>query len=187
MKRTLLFIFSLLLIACQSQGKYQYIETKGGNDLFLNTIEGKVVYVDKSNRIIDYVDLNLNLAEISKIKSEKASNDTAQKYRTFGEKSIAGTSYSASIRTRFYKDKLLYQLSFSPYGEDLYRNTNTISFAFTDTVGFTLEKVEPRGWTRIVEDNGTPIRLETNGQVPMTLENYFEIADWNLMWSEWRK
>ncbi|MDR2400392.1 MAG: hypothetical protein LBD73_01920 [Deferribacteraceae bacterium] len=188
MKKLALVVFlALFILACQKQGQYQYVETKDGRDFFLNSGEGKVVYVDKSNRIIDYVDLSLSLDEVARIKKEKALNDSSQKYRSFNESQIAGTDYSAEIRTRFYSDRLLYKVTVSPYREDLNRNSSNISFQFTDVAGFTLESVEPKGWTRIVDDNGTPVALETNGRIPMTLENYLEIASRGLLWREWKK
>jgi hypothetical protein len=186
MKKMFWFIISvscmMCLNNCNSGNKYSYVENKEGQSVYLDNLKGKVIFINNSNRITDYVDLNLTDQEIQKIKNDKDKNDASQKLKDWGSQSISGTKYSVSFSTRFYKDKLLYIATISPYDEDLRYIASTISIDLVDISGFSLEKISPGNWVKNVDEKGKPTRLSYSGDIPMTLENYLEINNWGLMW-----
>lgn len=174
-----LIVFFISITSCQ---KYEFIGLKEGQNVFLDNINGKVIYINNSNRVVDYVDLKLNSSEITRIQIDKDLNDSAQKMKFWGDKNIPGTKYSLELSTRFYNDKLLYILQIRPYDDGVSRLANTITVDLVDTAGFVLETIDPTRWIRIVNDEGKAQRLSTSGSLPVTLENYFEIDDWSPSW-----
>ena len=174
---------SLFLFGCSSSSnKYGFVETKDGKSVYLDNSIGRVVFIDKSNRITDFVDLNLGNTEISRIKTDREKNDNAQKLRDWGKQDIAGTRYSVSLQTRYYKDRLLYITDLGPFDDSLKYKSTTIEMDLVDATGFSLEKIHPETWMRVVDDKGVSIKLQYRGEIPMTLDNYLEISSWMLQW-----
>jgi len=176
---THVFFISLFCFGCQ---KFEHIGTKDGQTAFLDSSNGKIIYINNSNRVVDYVDLNLSKDEISRIKNDKELNDSAQKMKFWGKRDIPGTKYSIELSTRFYNDKLLYILQIGPYDDGISRLANTITVDLVDLDGFSLETIEPKRWIRSVDESGKAQKLSTNGNLPITLENYFEISEWDPSW-----
>ena len=177
--RIMVIIVSLFCIGCQ---KFEYIGTKDGQTAFLDSNNGKVIYINNSNRVVDYVDLKLNTNEISRIRNDKDLNDSAQKMKFWGKKDIPGTKYTLELSTRFYNDKLLYILQIGPYDDGLSRLANTITVDLVDLAGFSLETIDTLRWVQSVDAEGKAQKLSANGNLPITLENYFEIDEWDPSW-----
>jgi hypothetical protein len=171
--------FLLFCIGCQ---KFEHIGTKDGQTIFLDSSNGKVIYINNSNRVVDYVDLKLNKDEIRRIKNDKELNDSAQKMKIWGERNIPGTKYTLELSTRFYNDKLLYILQIGPYDDGISRLANTITVDLVDLAGFSLETIDPTRWIRSVDASGKAQKLSASGDLPITLENYFEISEWDPSW-----
>jgi hypothetical protein len=182
MKRILSLLAVTVFILSAACQKYSRIGEKDSQSVFLDEYNGKVIYINNSNRVVDYVDLKLNEQEIKEIRTNKELNDSLQKMKDWGDNTIAGTKYSLNLATRFYNDKLLYILELKPYDDNITRLANTITVDLTDIVGFTLETIDPERWTRSVDAEGNPQQLTARGSIPITLENYLEIYDWNPYW-----
>jgi len=117
----------------------------------LNQAEGKVYYVNKSGNIVDVVDLDIPAASVQAIKAAKEMQDAAQKNRDMGEQSLSGTKFALTLKTRYYKDKLLYIVEMKPFDETASYKAGTIQINLVDATGFTLETIEPKAWFTSVD------------------------------------
>jgi hypothetical protein len=142
--------------------------------------KGKLIYVDESNRIIDYVDLRPDQVSIDRIVANK---DMAINNKDWGSKDIPGTDYSVSLSTRFYSNRLLYVLKLEPYNDKARQFARTISIDLGDRNGFNLGEIESSyDWTNSVDDTGKEVGMNTQGSIPITLRNYLEIYSWGPRW-----
>jgi len=108
-KIAFLLCMNLILISCQ---KYEFIGPKEGQSVFLDIFNGKVIYINNSNRVVDYVDLKLASDEISRIRADKNLNDSAQKMKYWGKNEIPGTKYVLELSTSIM---LQYKLWIKPF------------------------------------------------------------------------
>jgi hypothetical protein len=173
------FLFvSILIISCN---KYAFVETKNNQSVYLDQEKGKVVYVDETNRVVDSVNLNLTQQDIQNIEEEKTQIFEA---KFLGTKDVGTrTTYNLSLSMRFYNNRLLYLVDIKPYNSGTRRMANTINVHLADINGFVLEELDLRGWTTAVE-NEEEIGLSTFGSIPISINNYMEINDWNPLWSD---
>ena len=186
-----LIISLFLLFSCNkeksnsqniSPQKYAYVGEKNGQSIFLNTIEGKAIYVNNKNQVSDYVDLVINEIEIDKIRNDKEHIKSLQYAFDWGKQKITNTKYTISLKARYYNDNLLYILEIEPYDINLFRLANTIKIQFVDENGFTLETIKTSSWAVTVHDDGTQTNLNTKGSLPITLDNLMEIDRWYPAW-----
>jgi hypothetical protein len=162
--------------------KYQLVSEKDGSMTFLDKRAGKVYYVNKSGNIVDVVDLRISDKSVQTIKTAKEAQDNAQKNRDMGEQSISGTKFKLTFQTRYYKDRLLYHVEMKPFDETAVFKASTIRLDLVDTMGFTLEKIEPSLWFTVVDAKGTKVSVAASGELPLTLDNFLEISDWSPSW-----
>jgi len=183
---TIIPIAALLLISCGKQDgdNYQVIDKElDGKISILNQGTGRITIINKSNRIDDVIDLNLKNDAIEKIKTAKENQDAVLKIKAWGQMGLTGTKYKVELSTRHYKDRLLYTFTFSPLDAGSIEKAKLTSFNLRDANGFILEKVNPSlAWTTIVGDDGKPLYAQASGEVPMTLDNYLEIASYDPTW-----
>ncbi|MCL2442593.1 MAG: hypothetical protein FWD13_03915 [Treponema sp.] len=160
---------------------FSYVGERSGQSIYLDGQKGKVIFIDETNRIIDYVDLRPNSADILIIENNKME---ALKNLDRGSNEIAGTVYSIKLSTRFYSNRLLYIMRLEPHNDEARRFAGTISIELMDLNGFILGKINPTNdWTNIVDNTGERIALETQGSIPITLRNYLEIVAWEPLWT----
>ncbi len=173
------------LSACEggSEKPYEVINKEAdGKISIINQSSGRLLVVNKSNRIDDVIDLNISSEEISKIKEAKQKQDAALKVKTWPEVKITSTKYSIVMATRYYKDRLLYSIKFSPSDKESSYKARTISINLRDENGFVLEKIQPASWVSVINEKGNPVLEQTNGEIPMTLDNYLEISAYDPNW-----
>ena len=182
------FVIGLLAVFCGvffvgcKENEFSYIKTRDGQSVFLDGKNGKVIYVNSSNRVIDFVDLNLSAREITTIRRNKEANDALQRMREWDKRTISGTNYSLELSTRFYDDRLLYILEMSPFDNNASGLANTITVHLLDEAGFVLEVLRPQVWSRIVNSEGKATAMSSRGGIPITLDNYMEISNWSPTW-----
>lgn len=162
--------------------KYAYVGEKNGQSIFLNTIEGKAIYVNNKNQVSDYVDLDINVIEIDKIRNDKEIIKSFQQAYDWGKQKITNTRYSINLKVRYYNDNLLYILEMEPYDANLYRLANTIKIYFVDENNFTLETIKTISWNSRLNNEGKIAELVTSGSLPITLDNLLEIEWWYPVW-----
>jgi hypothetical protein len=178
---TIVLVLFLLVLGCQKENPFVFIETKNGQSVFLDASKGKLIYVDESNRIIDYVDLMPDQTTVDGIVFNK---NKSVNVRDWGSKDIPGTDYSVSLSTRFYNNRLLYILQITPYGDKAIQFARTVSIYLIDSYGFGLGEIESTySWSSTVDDTGKRIGLNAQGGIPITLRNYLEIYNWGPRWS----
>lgn len=187
-KRTkIIFILAGLLVSCSqsSNESFSFINKDSeGKISIINQKSGKLILINKSNRIEDVIDLNIKDEEIARIKNEKESQDAATKIKSWGEVSITGEKYKVSLSTRHYKDKLLYTFSFMPADSTSAVKARSTRFVLYDENGFALEKINPtQSWSTIVDENGKAKFEQASGEVQMTLDNYLEVSSFSPLWS----
>jgi hypothetical protein len=182
LKIVMIVIVTALLLSCFGSNKYQMASEKDGNLSFVDSQSGKVYYVNKSGNIVDVVDLDIPVASIQTIKAAKEKQDAAQKNRDMGAQPISGTKFTLTLKTRYYKDKLLYILEMRPFDETAAYKAGTIRVNLIDATGFTLETIEPQAWFTSVDNKGNKISEATTGSIPMTLDNFLEVDGWSPMW-----
>jgi hypothetical protein len=173
----------VFLLICCTNNKYKFIEKSDNGIIFLDNVKGRVIFINRSNRVSDFVNLSLSDSEIARITTKKEQDDASQKLKDWGEQDIAGTKYSIALKTRYYKDRLLYICTLTPYSDTMKQNIDTIKIEFLDAAGFQLESVKPKTWARLVDDNGKGVGFQYSGELPMTLDNYLEIDGWSIQWS----
>ena len=174
----ILLSMTILVINCN---KYSFVETKNNQSVYLDQEKGKVIFVDETNRIVDSISLNLTVQDIQSIKENKA---IVFEPKIFGVKDIGTRSkYFLSLNIRFYNNKLLYLTTIKPYNSGTRRIANTINILLGDSNGFVLEEFSPRGLVITIEDD-EEVGLDTFGSIPITINNYMEIDNWNPQWSE---
>ncbi|MDR1930103.1 MAG: hypothetical protein LBQ44_05665 [Treponema sp.] len=106
MKNFAVLIFVCLAFAgCSKKQEYpfSFVEQKGGISVYLDGQKGKIIYIDETNRIIDYVDLRPNSTIVQTIEQNK--ND-ALLDKDRGSKNMPGTDYLVELSTRFYNNRL---------------------------------------------------------------------------------
>jgi hypothetical protein len=162
--------------------KYQTAASTDGNLTFIDSQGGKVYYVNKSGSITDVVDLALSAQSVEAIRADKEKRDAAQKNRDMGQQPLSGTKFTLSLRTRYYKDRLLYVLAMEPFDETAVGKATTVRVDLLDSFGFTLENIQPAGWYSMVDAKGVKIRVEAAGSLPMTLDNFLEVSTWGASW-----
>ena len=185
--------FALLFIACffgllgcdQKQNyPFSYVGERGGQSIYLDGEKGKIIYIDETNRIIDYVDLRPDSMVVSQIESDKWD---ALRDQDHGTRNIPGTDYKVSLSTRYYSNRLLYIMRVEPFSDNARNFANTLSVELHDSRGFSLVEIDSsRNWINNVDDSGNRIGLESRGSIQVTLRNYLEIAYWNPRWSTTR-
>jgi hypothetical protein len=180
----LFFLISLAVFSlggCQ-KNPYEFIGNQNGQSVYLDAVHGKVIFVDESNRIIDYLDLKPNSEQVNEIVHDKAAAISNKEWKS---QTIPGKDYSVSLSTRFYNNRLLYVLKVSP-GTDKARDfARTVSVELTDRNGFVLGEIETSySWTRTLDDDGTPVFFTSQGSIPITLRNYLEISSWGPRWRD---
>jgi hypothetical protein len=144
----------------------------------------RIIVINKNNRVDDVIDLNLKDSDISAIKLAKEYQDKALKIRNWGEQSITNTKYAVTLSTRYYKDKLLYKLTFSPGDSSTPLKARQTTIILRDENGFIVEKINPfSSWVTIIDEEGIPAAEQASGEVPMTLDNYLEIGSFSPTWS----
>ena len=94
----------------------------------------------------------------------------------------SGTKFTLTLKTRYYKDKLLYILEMKPFDETAAYKAGTVRANLIDATGFTLETIEPQAWFTSVDNKGNKISEATTGSIPMTLDNFLEVNGWSPMW-----
>jgi hypothetical protein len=177
-----LIFVCLVFMGCSKEQEYpfSFVEQKGGISVYLDGQKGKIIYIDETNRIIDYVDLRPNSTAVQTIEQNK--NDALMN-KDRGSKDMPGTDYSIELSTRFYNNKLLYMMKLSPYNDKAKRFARTVSIQLMDDRGFVLGEIESSyDWTTTVDDTGKEIALSTQGSIPITLRNYLEIVNWGPLW-----
>jgi hypothetical protein len=179
---TVLFFICLVLAGCSREQEYpfSFVEQKSGISVYLDGQKGKIIYIDETNRIIDYVDLRPNSTAIQVIEQNK--ND-ALVNKDRGSKDMPGTDYSIELSTRFYNNRLLYMIKLSPFNDKIKRFARTVSIQLMDDRGFVLGEIESSyDWTTSVDVTGKEIALDAQGSIPITLRNYLEIVNWGPLW-----
>ena len=177
-------IFTIYGCNFQKQGDFQPInKDPDGRISIIDQTKGKLIIINKSNRIQDVISLSLNSEEIRKIKSEKDIQDSSTKIREWPETDINNTKYKVTLFTRYYKDRLLYKIKFSPADNMSAFRARTVSVNLRDNNGFVLEKITPQDeWVTVVDSAAVPIEETANGEIPMTLDNYLEIHGYDPSW-----
>ena len=180
----LLCLMTFVLFSCGSSiwDKYQLVSEKDGNLTFLDNRAGKVYYVNRSGNIVDVVDLRISEQNVQSIKKAKDTRESSQKNRDLGEQAISGTKFTLNAQIRYYKDRLLYHIEMKPYDETAVYKAGTIRVDLVDTMGFTLEKIEPGSWYTEVNSKGNRIGVAAAGEIPMTLDNFLEVSNWSPTW-----
>jgi hypothetical protein len=188
MKKVVFCLVSVVLVvglfsSCQKQNyPFSYVGTQNGQTIYLDGAKGKVVYVDESNRIIDYVSLRPDSNDITNIVYNKT---RAIENKDWGERSIPGKEYSLSLSTRFYNNRLLYQIKITPFNDKARQFARTVTVELNDKNGFNLGEIDSTySWTQTVDSEGNPMGLNTQGSIPITLRNYLEIEYWGPKWSD---
>jgi hypothetical protein len=177
-----LFFVCLVFLGCSKEQEYpfSFVEQKGGISVYLDGQKGKIIYIDETNRIIDYVDLRPNSTIVHAIEQNK--NDALMN-KDRGNKNMPGTDYSIELSTRFYNNRLLYMMKLSPFNDKIKRFARTVSIQLEDDRGFVLGKIESSyDWTTSVDDTGKEVALSKQGSIPITLRNYLEIVNWGPLW-----
>jgi hypothetical protein len=172
----------LVYIGCSKEQDYpfSFFEQKGGISVYLDRQKGKIIYIDETNRIIDYVDLRPNSTVVQAIEQNK--NDALMN-KDRGNKDMPGTNYSVELSTRFYNNRLLYMMKLSPFDDKIKRFSRTVSIQLMDNRGFVLGQIESSyDWTTSVDDSGKEIALSKQGSIPITIRNYLEIVNWGPLW-----
>lgn len=185
MVSTILAFSCLSLLGCDGldNKKYEIVDRDANGRLsIINQSSGQMLVVNKSSRIEDVISLNLSDGDVEEIRSEKDRQDAALKIREWPECEIPNSKYKVQLSTRYYKDRLLYQLIFFPSSETSAMKARTISINLRDGNGFVLEKIDPHNWVSVVNDKGKPEKEQANGEIPMTLDNYMEIAYYDPSW-----
>jgi len=181
-----LAIISLLYISCDTQSNKNNFEILNkSNDGKLTMVDQKrerLLVVNSNNRIDDVIDLDISSKNIDAIKKNKETQDKATKIKTWPLMTINGTEYKIALSTRYYKDRMLYTINFTPYNTLSGFKSSTISIKMNDENGFTLERIIPSNWTNIVNEKAEPYAHQTDGSVPMSLENYLEITNCSPLW-----
>jgi hypothetical protein len=180
-------ITALLLASCggKEDNNFQVINKENdGKISIINQNSGQLIVINKSNRIDDVVDLNIDAKEVETIKSTKNIQDSALKIKNWGESTITGTKYKVSLSTRHYKDKLLYIITFSPSDATSSMKARLTTINLRDENGFALEKINPSlSWVSVVNDKGIAQFEQASGEMPMTLDNYLEVSSYDPTWS----
>jgi len=189
MKKMIFLAFgvSLLLSSCKEEKNENYQVINKDIDGKLSVIDqskGRIIVINKNNRVNDVVELNLKDDDISKIKLAKEDQDKALKIRSWGNTTITGTKYTLSLSTRYYKDKLLYKLTFSPSDAGTPLKARETQINLRDQNGFIIEKINPySSWVSVVNENGVAQFEQASGEMPMSLDNYLEISAYDPTWT----
>lgn len=184
----LLFVTALCIfitIGCSSRPTMQMVQSVDGKTTILDSKNNRLIVANQSNRIVDVVNLDLTSDQVAFIKSQKEINDKKIKVNYWPSFTPPQEKYTVSLSTRYYKDNCLYNITISPYDERLANDRFSIAtIEFSDSSGFILEKVDLslERWTRMVNDSGIPYEKGISGKIPMTLDNYMEIKNWNCTW-----
>ena len=175
----LFFVFTV--IGCDQQNnRFVFVETKDGLSVYLDGRSGRLIYIDETNRIIDYVSLTPSSDVISSIESNK---QQALRITSRGSRDIPGMEFTVRLSTRFYSNRLLYTLELEPYNDRATRFANTISIELLDSSSFVIGTINrSTNWVRSVDNSGNPTGLSTQGSIPITLRNYLEINRWGPLW-----
>ena len=177
---TVLSIFTIFSCGPLQNNRYVFVETKDGLSIFLDGRNGNLVYIDETNRVIDYVSLSPSTTEISDIERNK---QQALRITTRGDRAIPGMEFTVKLSTRFYSNRLLYVIELEPYNDRASRFANTISIELLDSNQFLLGTIgRSTNWIRSVDSSGNPSGLTTQGSIPITLRNYLEINSWGPTW-----
>jgi hypothetical protein len=190
MAKYFMFFPFFLLILCydpaQKSGEnFQMQQSINGNITILDQANHRLVVVSPSNRIIDVINLDLTPNQISIIKAQKESNDRRRKEIYWAPYSVPCEKYLVSFSTRYYRDNCIYRISISPYDNKISSGAFSIqTIELSDSSGFILEKIDVslERWTKVVDEKATPIAYQFVGKVPMTLDNYMEISNWDCTW-----
>jgi hypothetical protein len=177
-----LILVCCIFVGCSKEQEYpfSFVEQKSGISVYLDGQKGKIIYIDETNRIIDYVDLRPNSTIIQTIEQNK--NDALMN-KDRGSEDMPGTDFSIKLSTRFYNNRLLYMMELSPYNDKARQFARTVSIDLMDDRGFVLGEIEStRSWTARVDSSGKETGLDTQGSIPITLRNYLEIENWGPKW-----
>ena len=146
-------IFIIALAGCFGNQSFVYVGEKNGQSIFLDSNKGKVIYIDETNRFIDYVDLNPSSEAIAQVGRDKFD---ASITKNFDDKEVPGTNYTISLSTRFNSNHLYYIITVKPYNNNIRDFINTLSVEFLDFRGFLLEEIpSSQNWINIVNDSGS--------------------------------
>ena len=178
-----LLALSLSCISNPSHGNVEiFNKSQDGKVTLIDQKKERLLVINSNNRIEDVVDLDISSDQVSKIKALKESQDKSTKIRTWPEVTLNGTTYKVKLSTRYYKDKMLYMIDFSPYDEISTYKSATVTIEMKDANGFTLERIIPASWSRVVDEKGIPYAHQSTGEIPMSLDNYLEITDYSPLW-----
>jgi hypothetical protein len=165
-----------------SCNRYVHVNTNDGLSVFLDNFNGKLIYINNHNEIVDYIDL--------KESAQKASEFKYDNYYNFGDWDnikIFGKYPNAKLDIRFYDDKLLYIFEYflraSEYENDnidekLNYFSNNIHINLIDNNNFILETIEPQNWSSTNDSLNGRI---SHGDIPITLKNFREIYSWEVI------
>jgi hypothetical protein len=179
-KGLLFFLVTGCVLSFLGCSKYSFIENKDGQSVFLDENGGKIIYVDTSNRVIEQVDLKTRT-----VNKNGADKITAMSGKEWGTKDIPGTDFKVTFSSRFYNNKLLYQIEVEPFNNRTRNFARSVTILLTDENGFVLETISSSyNWNSLVDNTGEQIGLSVHGSIPITLGNYLEIHAWRPLWSE---
>lgn len=179
-----------LTISCseikdKNEKELQLLKNIDGSSIILDQEKKQILVVSQSNRIVDVVDLELTLEQITSIKKQKELNDNKVKVNYWSPFIPPKEKYEISLATRYYKDQCLYKITIEPCDNRLQQGQFVLkSLHLYDESGFTLEEVilPVTGWTKLVDADGKPKEYQLVGKIPMTLDNYMEISNWSCTW-----
>ncbi|MBC8526230.1 MAG: hypothetical protein H8D22_05070 [Candidatus Cloacimonetes bacterium] len=176
MKTFLIIVFTLLIIGCQQNDKYQIVtaETK----IFrLNKNTGEIVVISKDG-IQKYDDKYLEQdSELNQLRKDEE--------RFFPESSKEMWS---TLSYKWRNNKILFKYKFGPYSEILHKKfdegINSVTLIFDDEDGFEIAstKIMLSSLTRVVGDDGNPEYWSYEDYVKCSKDDYLLIKDWSLPW-----
>ena len=186
LKNKLLLLSFVVLVGCDTRDTKTYEVVNKDLDGRLSVINqdaGEMLIINKSNRIEDVISLKLSLDQIDVIKKGKAAQDLALKVREWPKNRISNTLYSVGLSTRYYKDRLLYKISFSPADKSSIQKAKTLKVYLRDNNGFVLEEIDPNSqWGTVVNESGKSVSEIAEGEIPMTLDNYLQVSGFDSSW-----
>jgi len=182
---TLVLLTALAIFVSCDKKEIQLIRGIDGSTTIFDSENKQLLIVGQSNRIIDVVDLKLTAEQVASIKLLKELNDKKVKVNRWDSFKPPKEKYEITFATRYYNDQCFYQIIISPWDNRLQQRQFSLKhLSLYDSAQFTLEEIylPSTGWSRLVDDEGKPTKLRFDGKLPMTLDNYMEIANWTCSW-----
>jgi hypothetical protein len=176
MKKIIILSAFSLMIGCT---RYSFVESKGGLSVFLNEVNGELIYVGSNNQIFDRVFLYDSARNTLEVKNKTS------KGKEFGEKETIAGNYTVSLRIRYFENSMLYDVTLKPFDKNARRVANSINIFLLDDENFCLGNINPTDWTTVVDKERKEDHVSADGSIPVTLTSYCKINNWSFSSSDY--